>query len=193
MQQLSHPPGSDATPHGQLHRLFFALWPDRAVRHWIADTTAQMVSTHAIRARRVPPERYHLTLQFLGDFAPRPQTIIDKAIAAGESVRSPAFELELDRSGCFGGGRVGWLGPTGMPAGLEQLWSALGLALSALHVPTRSEATFTPHVTVLRGMRPPLPAGAIGPFAWPVAAFAFIESQPGRGTYTILHRWSLSR
>ena len=191
--QVHDQPASDATSGRQLHRLFFALWPGQVVRHRIADTTAQLISAHAIRARRVPPERYHLTLQFLGDFAPRPQSIIDNAIAAGDSVRSAPFELQLDRTGCFGGGRVGWLGPIGTPGGLEQLWNALGNALGALNVPTRSEATFTPHVTVLRGMRPPLPTGAIPPITWPVDAFAFIESQPGRGTYTILHRWSLSR
>lgn len=193
MQQLRDPLGSDAIPSRQLHRLFFALLPDQAIRRGIADTTARLVSAHAIRARRVPPERYHLTLKFLGDFAPRPQTIIDSAIAAGDSVRSAAFEMQLDRSGCFGGGRVGWLGPTGMPEGLDQLWHALGNALADLHVPMKSEATFTPHVTVLRGMRPPLPSGAIPPLSWSADAFAFFESLPGKGTYTILHRWSLSR
>lgn len=191
MQQQPDLLGFNAAPRGQVHRLFFALWPDDPLRQRIADATAHLAAAHTTHGRRVRPERYHLTLQFLGDFAPLPQSLVDDAVAAADGVRVAAFELPLDRAGGFGGSRVGWLAPTGMPVGLLQLWDALGRALARHGVTSRSPATLTPHVTVLRDMRQPLPAIAIAPLSWPVGGFVLIHSQPGQGDYAVLRRWPL--
>lgn len=171
--------------------MFFALWPDEALRQRIDEATQHLAAAHATRGRRLSPQRYHLTLQFLGDFAPLLPSVVDGAIAAAEDVRGAAFELSLDRSGNFGGTRVGWLGPTRTPAGLQQLWEALGRALAGRGVPVRSTATLTPHVTVLRDMRQPLPAAAIPPLPWAVDEFVLIDSRPGHGDYAVRHRWPL--
>lgn len=174
-----------------VHRLFFALWPDRALRQRIESATLGLVAGHGTRGRRTAPDRYHLTLQFLGDFEEPAQSVTDDAIAAADSVRARPFELSLSRAGNFGGTRVGWLGPASMPAGLQRLRDALELALCARGIAPIAATTFTPHVTVLRNMRQPLPASSILPLSWPVHSFVLIDSHPGRGTYTELRRWTL--
>lgn len=179
-------------PPRELHRLFFALWPDAALRRRIADATTRLVDEHDTRGRRLRPDRYHLTLQFLGDFDSLPESLIDAAIVAADDVRVAAFELLLDRAGSFGGTRVGWLGPTRVPSGLQALWQDLGLALDRHGVPHPSNAasTWTPHVTVLRGMRRPM-VPTIPPLAWSVRGFVLIHSRPGPGDYVVLQQWRL--
>ena len=76
---------ADATPH----RLFFALWPDPALRKRIATTVAGLERDNAPGGRRLNPDRYHLTLQFLGDFQPLRQSVVDAAIVAADSMRLP--------------------------------------------------------------------------------------------------------
>ncbi len=183
----------NAAPARELHRLFFALWPDAALRRQIADATTRLAQVQDTRGRRLRPDRYHLTLQFLGDFAPLPESVIDAAIVAADDVRAAAFDLPLDRVGSFGSTRVGWIGPVRTPPGLQALWEALGLALDRHDVPHPSNAasTWTPHVTVLRGLRRPLAATAIPPLAWSVRGFVLIHSQPGQGDDAVLQRWRL--
>ena len=88
--------GFDDAPSGEMHRLFFALWPDEALRPRIAQAAASIVSEHAPGGRALKPDKYHVTLQFLGDFRPLPPSLVDSAKAAAAAVRSPAFELSLD-------------------------------------------------------------------------------------------------
>jgi 2'-5' RNA ligase len=183
-------PSPPAPPAVELHRLFFALWPDEVLRQRIAEASTALLATPAIRGRRSPPRRYHLTLQFLGDFAGLREAPIDAAIAAAGCVQVPAFDLALEQAASFG--RVGWLGPACMPEGLLRLWDALAVALAAHGVPFRSVPSLTPHVTVVRNLRQPLPPMPIPPLRWPVDEFVLIHSQPG-GTsdYELLGRWPL--
>ena len=186
------PSQGNAVPPRECHRLFFALWPDATVRRQIADATTGLAKEQDARGRHLRADRYHLTLQFLGDFAAVPESLIDAAMVAADDVRVDAFELTLDRAGSFGGARVGWLGPARVPSGLQSLWDELGLALDRHDVPHPSNAgsAWTPHVTVLRGMRSPL-ALAIAPLAWRVRGFVLIRSQPGSAGYAVLQQWKL--
>ncbi|MGH8076734.1 MAG: RNA 2',3'-cyclic phosphodiesterase [Lysobacter sp.] len=191
MRQQSDLFGFDAAPQRDIRRLFFALWPDQALRERIEETTVRLADAHGTRGRPTAPERYHLTLQFLGDFQGRQQPLIDSVVAAADSVRSAAFELMLDHAGSFGRTKVGWLGPASMPAGLQRLWDALGLALAKRGIRPKSAASLTPHVTVLRGMRKPLPPIAIPPLVWSADSFVLIESRFGQGAYAEVQRWPL--
>ena len=109
---------ADAVPH----RLFFALWPDAALRERIATTVVGLVRDNAPGGRRLNPDRYHLTLQFLGDFKPLRQCVLDAAIVAAGSVRLPPFDLELDLAGSFPKAGVCWLGASTAPETIQQLW-----------------------------------------------------------------------
>lgn len=177
----------------EVQRLFFALWPQAGLRRRIVAATTRLEADHRTGGRRLRPEHFHLTLRFLASFAPVPESLVDAAIAAAGDVRVPAFELSLDRAGTFGGKRVRWLGPSCAPPGLGALWQALGLALDGRNVPceTGPESAWTPHVTILRGLRRALPASAIPPLSWTADGFVLIRSQSSDPGYEVLQHWWL--
>lgn len=183
--------GGHAAQDG-MHRLFFALWPDDTLRERIGDVAAQLELEHAPGGRRLRADRYHLTLQFLGDFQPLPPRLVEDACAAAAAVRSAPFELALDCAGSFRGSNVWWLGSQAMPPGLQQLWDSLGQALLQARVRVKSSAQpFAPHLTIQRDVRRHIAALPIEPLRWHVREFAFIDSQPGR-PYSVVGRWPLT-
>lgn len=188
-------PGMDeaAAEHG-LQRLFFALWPDAATRARIAQAVEALRAQHAHAGRWIRPERYHLTLQFLGDFSPLPPRLADEAGAAAQCVRAAPFTLALDHAGSFRNRSIPWwLGCSDPPHALRALWEELGAALRAAHVRYDTRLGFAPHLTVLRDARSPLDETPIAPLAWPVREFVLIESRLG-GTnpgYSVLRRFPL--
>ena len=181
--------GNDAD--ATTHRLFFALWPDAALRKRIATTVAGLERDNP-GGRRLNPDRYHLTLQFLGDFQPLRQSVLDAAIVAAGSIRLPPFDLVLDLAGSFPKAGVCWLGASTAPETLQQLWNELGRALTGARVQVRSAPTFSPHLTVLRDVRKPLPPTPIQPLPWPVREFVLVDSVSGaHPAYRVLGRWPL--
>jgi len=178
---------------GDTHRLFFALWPDDAIRARIGDAATQLQARHAPRGRWLAPHRYHLTLQFLGDFDALPPDLVDAACAAADTLRLPAFDLPLDRAGSFRGSRVWWLGCEKIPDGLQELWHDLGLALAKVGIRIKGSHVLTPHVTLLRDATAVLPATPVAPITWPVREFVLIHSQLGsRNAYHSVGRWPLA-
>lgn len=176
------------------HRLFFALWPDAALRARIAATVDRLERSQPGGGRRTHPDTYHLTLQYLGEFRPLRQSIVDDARAAAARLQLPGFDLVLDRAGSFARAHVCWLGTSAPPPGLQRLWDALGRALAQGRVQVKSPPTFSPHLTILRGGRVPWePMPPIEPLHWPVREFVLVDSlsggaQPG---YRLLGRWPL--
>jgi 2'-5' RNA ligase len=182
--------GNDAD--ATTHRLFFALWPDAALRKRIATTVAGLERDNAPGGRRLNPDRYHLTLQFLGDFQPLRQSVLDAAILAAGSIRLSPFDLVLDLAGSFPKAGVCWLGASTAPETLQQLWNELGRALTSARVQVRSAPTFNPHLTVLRDVRKPLPPTPIQPLPWLVREFVLVDSVFGvHPAYRVLGRWLL--
>ncbi|MGO4221925.1 RNA 2',3'-cyclic phosphodiesterase [Lysobacter sp. TAF61] len=180
----------------QSHRLFFALWPGDDLRHAIDLTSVRLEREFTPGGRRLDAARFHLTLQFLGDFlpvpeAPAPEALIDNARAAAAQVIALPFELTLDCAGSFRGSRVWWLG-TGTPApGLHHLWQVLGDALEQHGVPTRSAAGFSPHLTIQRNARRHLAETMpVAPLNWTVRDFVLVDSQSCH-PYRIIGRWPL--
>jgi RNA 2',3'-cyclic 3'-phosphodiesterase len=175
-----------------IHRLFFALWPDEDVRRAIAARAADVAAACAPGGRPSAPGRYHLTLQFLGTFKPLPSALVDRAIAAADSVRAQAFSLMLDRVGSFERNRVWWLGPGAAPPGLQSLHERLGAALAATGLPPDEDATrFVPHVTLGRKLQQRFEPRATKPLAWVVRDFVLVDSAAGEPDYRILRRWPL--
>ncbi len=175
-----------AAPPQELHRLFFALLPDEALRLEIADAAAGLERAHRSGGRLLKPERYHLTLNFLGDFQPLPPSLVAAARAAGDAMRARAFELVLDHAGSFAGSRVWWLGGARSEE-LQALWQGLGDGLARQGVRVQHRG-FTPHLTIVRDARRQLEPVTIDPLRWQVDGFALVDSRPGR-PYGILQRW----
>ncbi|MCI4566568.1 RNA 2',3'-cyclic phosphodiesterase [Lysobacter sp. CFH 32150] len=174
----------------EIHRLFFALLPDEVARRQMAEVATALRTAHAPRGRWINDQRYHLTLQFLGDFNALPQDDIAAAKHAASQVQAPAFDLPLDRIGGFPASHVWWLGCATMPDGLQRLWTELGLSLAKARVRTQRSHTLTPHVTVLRNAAAMLPPTPIAPVPWRVREFVLIHSN-NPNPYQVLGRWPL--
>ncbi len=181
-------------PAGQVRkrrraRLFFALWPEPHIRSQLAQAAALIPPGDAPNAWRVKPERYHLTLEFLGELD---ALRIEAALRAGDAVQASGFTLRLDTVGHFSGANVAWIGPAQCPAPLAALKAALDRELLHHALPVATVA-YVPHVTSLRGVReaPDAPAPEIH---WAIREFVLIRnsSASGRSRYTVLRRWALS-
>ena len=177
----------------EIHRLFFALIPDEATRDRLHHAAMQLKAANAPGGRWINPRRYHLTLQFLGDFDGLPQTLATQACAAAAKVRVAPFSLELDRAGSFRNRSIPWwLGPAGEVHGLATLWHDLGLELARAGVRVPGGQGFRPHVTVLRDARHALPETPTDPVTWNVHNFVLVHSVLGaQSAYTSLGTWPL--
>lgn len=157
--------------------VFVAVWPDPHVRDGLADATARILTDD--RGRLVAPDRYHLTLAFLGDIGP---THLDRLVASLDPIETEPFAIAVARTGWFARARVGWLGPMATQP-LSDLRDAVVRACRAAGT-APDDARFVPHVTVVRDRRVPLPNWTGPEVVWPVSGFALCQSDDGH--YSVL-------
>lgn len=171
---------------GARRRLFFALWPDEAVRARLAALQAELPQ---VTGRWVHPEDLHITLQFLGPVEPGRQACIAEAARA---VRGEPFELEIDRLDFWPRPRIAWAGPEGVPPALQRLVEQLARNLEACGFEPEKRP-YRPHVTLLRKTTPAAAARLPEPIRWPVDHFVLVESRPGGDPphYRPLEGWAL--
>jgi 2'-5' RNA ligase len=150
-------------------RLFFALWPDDALRAQL-HRASNTISVER-PARRVPHYNLHLTLHFIGNvFFGEMDCLRQQA----RLVEGEAFELSIDRQGHFRKPRVAWLGCREIPAALRELHGQLGQRLQLCDY--RPEARhYNPHVTVARKIGAIADSASFAPIAWKVEAFSLVE------------------
>jgi RNA 2',3'-cyclic 3'-phosphodiesterase len=170
-------------PAPATRRLFFALWPDPVLKAAIAGAARTPARPHG--GRRARDESLHLTLLFLGEVAPDAEARLAKAAAA---VRTPAFDLVLDRVGSFFRARVLWIGPSEVPPALPALRAALEAAARKAGV-AFDPKPLVPHVTCYRDVRKALEPAPVTPVRWPVRGFALIQSVGGQ--YHVVSQWPL--
>lgn len=169
-------------------RLFFALWPDDAVRVALGSLAQNIVAETGGRA--VAPENIHLTLAFLGEQPARLAAEIDMRAAAAV----PAFQLSFDELGCWRKTGIAWLGVSAAPRELAELEQGIARSLAALGL-EGDERPFSPHVTLARRIVRPLARRATAPIVWSADSFALMESAPaavGRA-YGVVRSWPLAR
>ena len=123
-------------------RLFFALWPDDGVRRKLAAWQRENLPKGARHARG----RLHMTLHFLG---PVGEERIARLRELGDSLVLPAFELVLDRIGCWPRPAVLWAGPPAAPGPLQAFHAQLEDGLEAAGFEREARA-YRPHVTLAR-------------------------------------------
>lgn len=167
-------------------RLFLALWPPAKVRAALQDLQSRWQWPDG--AARVPPERLHVTLHFLGQVpVSRVREFRD---AFDVPVEPHVIELSRSRHAKWPGGlAVLELDP---PPALLRLHEGLATALRRLGWPVEARA-FRPHVTFSRkaaGARPPAePMGDVP--AWRVnEGHVLARSVPSQG-YEVLHAYGL--
>ncbi len=168
-------------------RLFFALWPDAALR-------ARLVA-HAARWRLAPParatrpEQLHLTLLFMDRVPP---SALDSLCAIGAAVaaRTARFEFTLDAARVWPGGGIAHLAPHQPPPALLALHAALRDAVVAAALPCDRRA-FSAHVTLARRADPAAAPAAVAPLPWPAARLSLVQSMLGEGRYVVRGSWAL--
>lgn len=170
-------------------RLFVALWPDSAAVDAL-DSMVLPARQQAADVRWQPPERWHVTVAFLGQADPEKAVRrITSHVATGPPAPEP---IHLGLPGTFG--PIIWVAVEHGPW-LGELSSGLQRALRT------ADRRFRAHVTVgrVRGRDGagrarevvPLISGPAGP-AWTPTEFTLVESTTGPAPqYRILERWPL--
>lgn len=174
-----------------LNRLFFALWPGAAVRDAIAQAARDLRVRMPSGGRAVDPERFHLTLAFLGNAVSDDQQTALLQTAA--NLQMPQFELRLDTAGSFRKPQgPWWLGCSQPPEALHALHDRLRDLALACDLST-DRGRFVPHVTIARQARASLPPTRVQPIDWMVCEFTLVRSllDAQAPAYEILGRWRL--
>ena len=175
------------------HNVFFAVRPNDPAASGIAGISQELATSRGMIAHILPPERLHVTLSAVGEFAGAlPSKVIEAAELGADSVLMAPFTVVFDRVVTFGGGRgrrplvlVGGDGATG----LLRLHDALSLALMKAGVKAVGGGAFTPHMTLMyTDATCDIP---IAPISWTVDAFALIDSLIGQTTHRVMRQWSL--
>ena len=170
-----------------MKRLFFALWPDNAVRGRLAEVVGLLpINT----GRRVPPDNFHITLVFLGNVQ---EQVVPELAAAAERLRQPGFSLQIDRCGWWKRAKVAWLAPATTPAPLLDLVEQISQLSRTAGLPV-DKRDYNPHLTVARKATHPVTARSFEPIQWDIKDFHLIESvthQQG-ARYQVIRSWPLS-
>jgi RNA 2',3'-cyclic 3'-phosphodiesterase len=186
--------GSPPAGSTERHRLFFAVMPDENARNGISRAAGLVEQQHAdIHPRWIKAERYHATLNFLGEFPIFPEDIVRKATAAGENLKASSFSWTLDYIASFRGHQPPCvLRSTIVPKPFMTLWQSLNTALVYAGLQRHVEHQFTPHVTLAYGRRELPGVTPVMPITWHVERVVLIHNAIGKGGYRVLGSWLLS-
>ena len=88
-----------ADPKAPHNRLFFALMPEDATRAACAEAARDLKTRMQPDGYLLKPERYHITLPYLGDHVSSEQEAAAKQVA--QLVSFPPFTLTLDQASSF--------------------------------------------------------------------------------------------
>lgn len=178
-------------------RLFFAVWPPEDLRERLWQALAPLRRARP-GVRWVPPDRFHITLRFLGDV---PERMVSGLTGAADTLapESP-FRVEVRGTGVFPHGepaRVYWVGITAAP--VVRIRRLLDAALAREGM-ARERRVFKPHLTVGRARpgrqridpsgTPSGPApGALAGEGFTVDALHLVRSElfPGGPRYANIH------
>ena len=167
-------------------RVFFALWPDSAVRENLNQQSLAIEIDGS--AHRVPEYNLHLTLHFVGNVS---FDQLERMQESAFNVKAKPFELSIDCQGYFEKPRVLWLGCSAVPDGLIELHQQLGTELSRSGFQPEARP-YNPHITIARKLKP-LDKSPIQAIVWSVDRFALIQSKSkGNGVvYSLLQSYPL--
>ena len=171
-------------------RLFFAVLPDEHTAERITELAYSLCEQHQLNGHVIEPERLHITLHHIGDYAVLPPSLLGKVRQAARRVRRPEFQVCLDQVGSVtGSDRHPYVmrSETG-----EELFVALQqeLARCMAGIVGKPARASRPHLTLLYDSRR-LPVQPVQPLRWWVREFVLVRSFLGQSRYQIEGRWSL--
>ncbi|MGR9072050.1 MAG: RNA 2',3'-cyclic phosphodiesterase [Gammaproteobacteria bacterium] len=166
-----------------MKKLFFALWPDEAVR---LHTAGLLRGMQNLPLKPVTPDNVHVTLVFLGNVSEEDETIL--AARAGEIVSAP-FEMRLDRLSFWRKPQILCLTPQHLASEVLALVENINRMVSSCGLPVETRP-YKPHVTLARKARskPDMP---FEPIVWRADAFCLVQSvSTEQGVhYRVLQNW----
>lgn len=174
------------------HKLFFALFPGDAER---GDIQALATALHAAYpgARWIRPDRYHMTLHYLGESDQRRDDHIRDALKAVQALpATEPFAVTLDHLRVLGSPRrpALTLAASAIPAPMQAFWQTLQERLIRAGLHRHIGRSFVPHLTL--GYVDPGPVlGAVDPIVLRPTEFRLIHSIQGEPEYEILGRWPI--
>jgi 2'-5' RNA ligase len=135
------------------------------------------------------PERWHVTLVFLGEAQPGPVAVQLR----DRLQRAEAFELWLQGSGSFGRGGPVWVGVDGDLDALHDLHEQVATAARAAGI-SLERKRFRPHLTVgRRGQPDPRTLASYTGPAWTACEVELVRSDLGREVrHSVLERYPLT-
>lgn len=173
-------------------RLFLGLFPDAVTAAVIADLGEDLKRKHGLKRPVHAPDRLHITLFHLGDFAGLPLDLVRRTVAAAEAMKAAPFEVTFDHATSFSGrpGNRPFIlkGSDDALADLQAYRADLGRALAGQGVKTTG--AFTPHVTLLYD-DPMIAPDPIAPVSWTVRELVLVRSLLGQGVHEHIGRWPL--
>jgi 2'-5' RNA ligase len=168
-------------------RLFFALWPDAALRQLLEQRLPPLAV--AVQGRPQRPDQWHVTLEFLGGVPVDRQPAV---WAAGDAVAADPVHVEFDRLEHWRRPQVYCLCASVTPAPLARLVTELRAALFTQgFVPETRD--FRPHVTLARKVRVATAGPLPEPIRWTSGRFALVRSvaDAAGSRYEPLRWWNL--
>ena len=175
-------------------RLLFLIYPDEATAAHIAELALKLRARHGLRGRPHAQDRFHITLQHIGDYAGLPADLVALAHQAASTLTRQPFEARFDYAASFGG-KPGNL-PFVLRGDGQDALIAFNNALAMAMVRTGSrlgksaKLDFVPHVTLLYDAQS-VAAQPIEPISWTVREFALVHSLVGQTQHRVLGRWSM--
>ena len=168
-------------------RLFFALWPDAALRDEAVGRVAAFVP--AVGARPQRPDQLHVTLVFLGR-VPEHRVATVRSIGAG--VTGAPVSVALDRLEHWRKPQVLCLTASQVPPPLVALVDALRASLAATELPTETRP-YRPHLTLARKVTRFDGDHEVEPLLWRADSITLVESRSDASgaRYEPLASWPL--
>jgi len=167
-------------------RLFFALWPDPALRQAMRARVDTLMDSVEGKPQR--PDQWHVTLEFMGQVPRERQPALR---TAADRVRQSPITIEFDRVEHWRKPQVVCLVASRVPAGLAELVTELHAALLEEGF-TLDARPFCPHVTLARKVRAAADVLLEPPFVWQSNGFALVRSvtDPAGSRYEPLDWWN---
>ncbi len=173
-------------------RLFFAIFPDSDSATYVSQLAHRLRGEHGLKGKPLATDRFHITLQLIGDFAGLSPRIVAAAREAASTVVMPPFEVAFDRVMSFSGR------PSNRPfvlrggdvdlAALVAFQRSLCAALAKVGLVAKS--AFTPHVTLLYDDRL-VTEQLVEAVRWTAHEFVLVHSLLGKTVHVPLARWPL--
>ena len=181
-------------------RVFFAIWPNAAAQRRLAELAERLEAV--CDGRKVRAENIHLTLVFLGEVSIDRLDALCQAANEVQGTGVRAFNFAVEEVSYWKHNRIAYAGTAKAPQGLLDLVDALQSALSAAGFAFDQQASYVPHITLVRKARCPAPSTELRrglpelaqPIVWPVREWVLVKSEQanGRLVYLPIGRWSLA-